>query len=45
MFHKVKCVKALDNYILEITFENNETKYYDIKPSLFCGNLLTIFCR
>ena len=32
MFHKVKCVKALDNYILEITFENNETKYYDIKP-------------
>lgn len=32
MFHKVKSVKTLPNYRLEITFENNEKKYYDVKP-------------
>ena len=32
MFHKVKDVKALPNYILEVIFENNEIKYYDVKP-------------
>ena len=32
MFHKVKKVKALEDYILEVTFENNEIKYYDVKP-------------
>lgn len=30
MFHKVKSVKSLDNYILEIVFENNVIKYYDV---------------
>lgn len=32
MFHKVKEVKPLDEYILEVIFENNEIKYYDVKP-------------
>lgn len=32
MFHKVKSVKTFPNYILEVTFESNEVKYYDIKP-------------
>ena len=32
MFHKIKKVKALKDYILEVTFENDEIKYYDIKP-------------
>ena len=32
MFHKVKSVQALSEYILEITFENDVIKYYDIKP-------------
>ncbi len=32
MFYKVKSVKPLSNFILEIIFENNEIKYYDIKP-------------
>lgn len=31
MFHKVKSVKTLDNYILLITFEDNTIKYYDVK--------------
>ena len=31
IFHKIKNVKALDNLILEIIFENEEIKYYDIK--------------
>ena len=30
-FHKIKNVKALDNLTLEIAFENEEIKYYDIK--------------
>lgn len=30
MFHKVKSVKSLDNYILEVVFENNIIKYYDV---------------
>lgn len=32
MFYKVRSVKPLSNFILEIIFENNEIKYYDIKP-------------
>ena len=31
MFHKIKSVITLPNYVLLITFENNKTKYYDIK--------------
>lgn len=30
MFHKVKSVKSLENYILEIVFQNNIIKYYDV---------------
>lgn len=29
MFHKIKNVKPLENYILEITFQNNIVKYYN----------------
>ncbi len=32
MFYKVKEVKALDNYMLLVTFENKVIKKYDIKP-------------
>ena len=31
MFHKIKTVKALPNYILEVIFENDELKYCDVK--------------
>lgn len=30
MFYKVKKVKPLENYILEITFQNDIIKYYDV---------------
>lgn len=30
MFHKVKNVKPLQNYIIEITFENNVIKHYNL---------------
>ena len=30
MFHKVKSVKALENFILEITFQDNTIKYYNV---------------
>ena len=30
MFHKVKNVKPLENYILKITFQNNLIKYYNV---------------
>ena len=30
MFYKVKMVKPLKNYILEITFQNDIIKYYDV---------------
>ena len=30
MFHKVKFVKPLKNYILEVVFENDIVKYYDV---------------
>lgn len=32
MFYKVKTVKALPNFILEVTFINHEIKYYDVTP-------------
>ena len=31
IFHKIKNVKALDNLILKIIFENEEVRYYDVK--------------
>ena len=30
MFHKIKNVKPFGNYILEVTFQDNTKKYYDI---------------
>ena len=30
MFYKVKEVKPLDNFILEVLFQNNIKKYYDV---------------
>ena len=46
MFYKVKFVKPLENYILQITFQNNVIKYYDVsklfnKWHVF-NNLLTV---
>ena len=32
MFHKVKSVEAVKEYVLSITFENGEMKTYDIAP-------------
>ena len=32
MFNKVLEVKPLDNFVLSVTFENGQHKYYDIKP-------------
>lgn len=32
MFHKVKNVKALPNFILQVDFINGISKYYDVKP-------------
>ena len=40
MFHNIKTVKPLENFILEITFQDDTIKYYDVKP-LF--NKCTIF--
>ncbi|ASJ22150.1 DUF2442 domain-containing protein [Brachyspira hampsonii] len=31
IFHKIKNVKAMDNLILKIIFENEEVRYYDVK--------------
>lgn len=32
MFYKIKSVTALPNYMLDIIFDNNIKKTYDIKP-------------
>jgi hypothetical protein len=37
MYLSVNNVKALDDYELELTFENNETKIFDVKPYLDTG--------
>ena len=34
MFHKIKSIKALDNYVLEVVFIDNTKKYYNV-ASLF----------
>ena len=34
MFHKVKTVIPLPNYLLAIDFENGERSHYDVKPLL-----------
>ena len=46
MFHKIKHVKPLENYILEITFEDNTIKHYDVSTLfdkwIVFQNLITI---
>jgi hypothetical protein len=37
MYLSVNNVKALDDYELELTFENNEIKIFDVKPYLDTG--------
>ncbi|MDR0320896.1 MAG: DUF2442 domain-containing protein [Treponema sp.] len=37
MYLSVNNVKALDDYELELTFENNEVKIFDVKPYLDTG--------
>lgn len=37
MYLAVKDVKALDNYILLLTFENDEIRKFDMKPYLNIG--------
>lgn len=32
MFNKVQSVQPLDNYILLVSFEDGQHKYYDLKP-------------
>lgn len=34
MFYKIKMVKPLKNYILEIIFQNGAIKYYDLSSLL-----------
>lgn len=34
MHPKINNVKALEDYILEVTFDNNEVKLYNMKPWL-----------
>ncbi|MDR3184774.1 MAG: DUF2442 domain-containing protein [Prevotellaceae bacterium] len=40
MYWTVKSVTPLENYWLQLTFENNEQRYYDMKPLLKTG----VFC-
>lgn len=35
MFHKVKQVNVLKNYILHITFQDGTKKYYDVNKLFF----------
>ena len=37
MCWEVKAVKPLDNFILLLTFADNEQRFYDIKPLLDTG--------
>jgi hypothetical protein len=37
MYLSVKKVKPLNDYKLELTFENNEIKIFDVKPYLDTG--------
>ena len=42
MYLSVKKVKALNDYNLELTFENNEIKIFDLKPYLDTGLFKTL---
>ena len=37
MYFAIRDVKALDNYLLLLTFENGEKKHFDMKPYLETG--------
>jgi hypothetical protein len=37
MYWEVKSVKAMENYILLLTFENGEQRCFDVKPFLNTG--------
>lgn len=37
MYKAVKEVKALENYLLYLKFDNNEEKVFDVKPYLEIG--------
>ena len=42
MYLSVKKVKPLNDYNLELTFENNEIKVFDVKPYLDTGLFKTL---
>ena len=42
MYLSVKKVKPLNDYKLELTFENNEIKIFDVKPYLDTGLFTTL---
>ena len=42
MYVSVNKVQALNDYKLELTFENNETKIFDVKPYLDTGLFKTL---
>ena len=42
MYLSVKRVKPLNDYKLELTFENNEKKIFDVKPYLDTGLFKTL---
>jgi hypothetical protein len=42
MYYSVKEVKALNDYMLELTFENSEIKIFDVKPYLDTGVFKTL---
>jgi hypothetical protein len=42
MYLSVKKVKPLTDYKLELTFENNEIKIFDVKPYLDTGLFRTL---
>jgi hypothetical protein len=42
MYWTVKSVTPLENYWLYLTFENNEQRYFDMKPLLNTGVFSTL---
>ena len=42
MYLSVKKVKPINDYKLELTFENKETKIFDVKPYLDTGLFKTL---
>jgi len=42
MYLSIKKVKPLDDYNLELTFENNEIRIFDVKPYLDTGLFKTL---